>query len=130
MLYCSLIFVLFVSCESSVSYESYSSDQIIGNFITIGSFNFAQNDFPEKMNWHDAVKACNDLGDGWRLPTKDELFLIYYNRVKIGGFHGSKYWSSSSIDEGYANTLDFNSGDQSEDDKNARGCFVRAVRAF
>ena len=32
------------------------------------------------MNWHDANKACNALGKGWRLPTKDELNTLYQNK--------------------------------------------------
>ena len=36
-----------------------------------------------EMNWDDAMKACADLGDGWRLPTKDELNLLYENRIKL-----------------------------------------------
>ena len=43
------------------------------------------------MNWEDAKKACADLGDGWRLPTKDELNILYENKAKIGGFCGGYY---------------------------------------
>ena len=45
------------------------------------------------MEWDDAMKACADLGDGWRLPTKDELNTLYQNKDKIGGFANSGYWS-------------------------------------
>lgn len=31
-------------------------------------------------------KKGADLGDGWRLPTKDELNVLYENKDKIGGF--------------------------------------------
>ena len=30
-----------------------------------------------KMKFEDAKKACDDLGEGWRLPTKKELKLLY-----------------------------------------------------
>ncbi len=36
------------------------------------------------MNWDDAKEACENLGDGWRLPTKDELNILYKNKDKIG----------------------------------------------
>ena len=50
------------------------------------TFEIAKKDFPNQMSWYDAKKACADLGNGWRLPTKDEVILIYENKDKIGGF--------------------------------------------
>ena len=35
------------------------------------------------MNWNEANSACLGLGNGWRLPTKDELNLICENYKKI-----------------------------------------------
>jgi hypothetical protein len=29
------------------------------------------------MTWEVAESYCNSLGDGWRLPTKDELIHLY-----------------------------------------------------
>ena len=58
-------------------------------------FEIAKKDFPNKMYWREAVKACSSLGDGWRLPTKDELNLMHINRVVIGGFANKYYWSST-----------------------------------
>jgi hypothetical protein len=55
----------------------------------------AQYDFPEEMNWDDANKACNELGKGWRLPTKDELNTLYQNKDFIGGFFNTSYWGTS-----------------------------------
>lgn len=53
-----------------------------------------------KMSWTDATKACQSLGGGWRLPTRDELTTLYENRDAIGGFsvdHYGLYWSSTRI---------------------------------
>lgn len=37
-----------------------------------------------KMNWDDAMKEVAELGDGWRLPTKEEcLKILYPNLSKI-----------------------------------------------
>ena len=36
-----------------------------------------------RMNWHEAKIACKKLGTGWRLPTKDELNMLYENREEI-----------------------------------------------
>jgi GH24 family phage-related lysozyme (muramidase) len=73
---------------------------IVDNSFNIGNLVIANKDFPEKMNWEDAKKACEDLGEGWRLPNKNELNTLYQNKDKIGGFANSFYWSSSKRDDG------------------------------
>ena len=82
------------------------------------------------MNWEDAKKACADLGDGWRLPTKDELNILYENKNKIGGFAFDYYWSSTEVGDDSAWRQDFFDGFQSFGYKNYSNFYVRAVRAF
>jgi len=81
----------------------------------------------EPMAWDEAMKWANGLGDGWRLPTNDELYLMYIARVRIGGFASAYYWSSSDLNYSNAWYMGFASGDQNYHSKyfNAR---VRAVR--
>jgi hypothetical protein len=111
---------------------SYSAS-IIGKPVRIGNLEVAQNDCPGPMNWQDAKKACSDLGNGWRLPTKDELNLIFKNKDKIGGFALSAYWSSTEYDSGRAWEHHFNlpgpegPGYQYTNGKEGSG-YVRAVR--
>jgi hypothetical protein len=82
------------------------------------------------MNWNDAKEACAELGDGWRLPTKDELNILYHNKDKIGGFAGYIYWSSTEYDYGSLAWLqNFVTGDQANVNKTS-AFYVRAVRAF
>ena len=50
-----------------------------------------------KMNFEEAQKACGELGDGWRLPTKKEFNVLCENKGKIGGFEISWYWSSTEL---------------------------------
>ena len=73
----TLLFIPFLFMCSIVIGQTYNSDSIIGKPIKIGKLEVAQNDFPKTMFWNDTVKACTDLGKGWRLPTKDELNLLY-----------------------------------------------------
>jgi hypothetical protein len=48
------------------------------------------------MNWDDAKKASAKLGNGWRLPTKDELNILFKNQDKIDNWtEGEYYWSST-----------------------------------
>ena len=108
--------------------NSYSSS-IIGKPIRIGSIEVAQNDFPKTMIWNDAVKACTDLGNGWKLPTKYELNLMYLNKDKIGVFANSWYWSSTDYSNGNAWCQYFVGGTADNYSKHY-GCYVRAVRSF
>ena len=80
-----------------------------------------------EMNWDDATKACADLGDGWRLPTRLELLLMYNNQDELGGFANNYYWSSTENDNDDAWTQDFNSGFQYDYNK-YNNYYVRAVR--
>jgi hypothetical protein len=60
-------------------------------------------DLPNTMTFLDAEKAVKALGNDWRIPTLEELRLIYKNKDEIGNFctkpsSGSDfpawYWSS------------------------------------
>ena len=102
---------------------------IIGKSIKIGNLEVAQNDFPNTMNWEDAKKACENLGRGWRLPTKEELNTLYLNKDKIGGFADLYYWSSTENANLNAWDQDFVIGFQVSLNKNATNA-VRAIRAF
>jgi hypothetical protein len=47
------------------------------------------------MNWNKSKKACEEKGDGWHLPKKEELDKLYQQRDLIGGFDNFYYWSST-----------------------------------
>ena len=133
ILFIPLLFIYFVSLGQDVNSES-----IIGKSIRIGNIEVAQNDFPDRMNWDDAKKACEVLGKGWRLPTKDEWNTLFQNKEKIGGFTGKYYWSSTEFFpdpdpdyEAYASWVqDLDSGLQGYEGKDDKGGYVRAIRAF
>lgn len=82
-----------------------------------------------EMSWNETKKACADLGDGWRLPTKEELNLIYKNKDEIGGFADNYYWSSTEYNDYYAWDQYFLNGRQYYNNKNFR-FNLRAVRAL
>ncbi len=99
-------------------------------------------DFPKTMNWEEAKKACENLGEGWRLPNNEELKAAYMQlHLKgLGGFYlndesVSDYWSieedKSESNEAYffciANGLIQNTADSNGRDKEEE-YNVRAVR--
>ena len=84
-----------------------------------------------KMGWDQAIIACAKLGDGWRLPTKDELNILYKNKNKIGGFSRKRvsYWSSTVYDYDSPWVQGFRNGHGGADGKDFEAN-VRAVRTF
>jgi len=76
---------------------------IIGTPIKLNNLEIAQHDFKNPMKYDEATYACNQLGDGWRLPTSDELKSIALSIDSIGspGFcAGASYWSSTNYETG------------------------------
>jgi hypothetical protein len=100
----------------------------IGKPIKIGDLFVAQYDFPSMMNWQDAKKACEALGNYWRLPNVDELNFLFKNQDKIGGFAEVSYWSSTEHDS-FACAQYFVNGFQHDYIKNDP-YYVRAIRSF
>ena len=81
------------------------------------------------MNWYDAKIYCKKLGAEWRLPTKDELNMLYENKEEIGGFSNKFfYWSSTEYDFSSAWKQIFLNGCQLYSNKLSNN-YVRAVRA-
>lgn len=65
------------------------------NTLLVGNFEISQKDLPKKLNWLEAHQACQALGNGWRLPTKQEVETIMYsNKRRINDFLDKHYWSS------------------------------------
>ena len=118
-----------VICMLSCNNSKQTNNPAIGNPIVIGNLEVAQNDLSKTMKGIDAKKAVNELGDGWRLPTKEELNILYSNKDKIGGFANGNYWSST---ENSPNTLwvqNFGDGSGIDGAQNLPSFSVRVVRS-
>ena len=63
--------------------------------IIIGNLEVMTKDLEEKLNWDKAFQACLVFKEGWRLPTKSEIQMLFRNKNKIGGFAQLYYWSST-----------------------------------
>lgn len=86
-------------------------------------------------NWNHAVELCdnftNENYDDWRLPTLEELRIVYANKNVVSNFQENWYWSSTEDPENneQAYHLGFISGDEMSVPKE-HGKFVRAIRSF
>ena len=78
-----------------------------------------------KFTWNDAKEACAALGEGWRLPTREELHLMWLN--KDDSFASAYYWSSNESNDADAWLQNFNGGDHDDDYKTSTN-YVRPVR--
>jgi len=89
------------------------------------------------MSWQNAAKIHEQLGEGWRLPTFDELRIMYrtigQGATNSGEFANELYWSATAFDEYQARLLRFWDGNTSYHyNKNVehRKFKVRAIRDF
>lgn len=69
-----------------------------------------ENPSKKPMTWNEAIEYAKSLGNGWRLPTKEELKKAYDNKVE--GFKPTYYWSLSQHDESIdvAGSIEFHYG--------------------
>jgi len=89
------------------------------------------------ITWNEAMKIDEQLGDGWRLPTMDELKTMYttigQGAENNGEFADEFYWSATPFDENQARLVRFRDGNSSYH-YNSRGThrkfLVRAIRDF
>ena len=89
-------------------------------------------------SWSSMNSLCNNsllAGLKWRMPTINELAVIYNESNNIGGFvttYSSYYWSSSINYEGYYWAIDFNNGTQSISyySGNNKSNYCRCVRTM
>lgn len=91
------------------------------------------------MHWKAAMKIDSKLGEGWRLPSMEELKLMYRNigpgsnTNNIGDFSSGLYWSSTSYNNNQARLLRFRDANTTyhfSKDFEDRRYLVRAIRDF
>ncbi|HOY31549.1 MAG TPA: DUF1566 domain-containing protein [Bacteroidales bacterium] len=101
----------------------------INNFLGF-SQNFLTDNFGQD-DWKTANQFCETLNvygySDWRLPTKEELNIIYKNKVKINGLESAQYWSSTVSSTNYFWTQSFGDGNKTTY-PNGNSLFYRCVR--
>ena len=142
-----------VSMTESAAGFQWSSDKteqkrLIGAYSeSDGAYNMAKvKARPDWQSKYPAFKWCADLGEGWYLPSKEELLAIYKNKDKLNPKLTDKlsegwYWSSTEdsrqdifdaifgVYDICAWLVDMNGGNTYNPYKRNDG-YVRAVSAF
>ena len=77
-----------------------------------------------QMTWDKAVKAVKKLGNGWRLPTIEECFMIYKDKLIDGDY----YWTSLEHDNYSAWAFSFDFGSTDYFNKKIDDAYVHVVR--
>lgn len=85
--------------QSFLNEARLSKKEIIGEPFEIGNIEIAEHDFYLAMDLEKANQSCLELGPGWRLPTGEELEMIFKeNPSLLQDMHFKKdqyYWCSS-----------------------------------
>lgn len=131
---------LLVTVFGSGSGTNTSNDNSGIDYVMVGDLYVQTKDVSnERLDWKSAKLLCENstVGDfnDWRLPTIEELAVIYNNKRGIGNFNDSisanivtdNWYFSSSLNGNYPKVLDFRTGQQGQSDLSAKH-YARAVR--
>jgi len=114
-----------VKYQEETKIKSVDTAIMVDASALIGQYNWGQA--------NDQLKLLNSLNykgySDWRLPTKDELNVLYLNKDFVGGFSTYLYWSSSEYNADYAWYQNFTNGGQNYGSKLNYG-YVRCVRSL
>lgn len=112
------------NASENIELTNYDSGEI---------FEVANEDLEIKLTQEEAKSKCSELGNGWRLPTIDELKIMYDELHKNGrgDFNDESYWSDDGYEFDFASGLDnpYNSNILPQDRVNIPN-WVRAVRTI
>jgi hypothetical protein len=76
-----------------------------------------------------AALSATQAGDGYFLPSKDELNKLYLNRAAMYNFSNGIYWTSTQSTVSTAWSQNFTDGSQNRSLKNLT-FYVRAIKTF
>ena len=81
-------------------------DFVVLNNIQIKTYDESEFDLYEIETIEEQIE---NKQDGWRLPSIEELKILFINKDLIGGFKDDYYWSST-VGEGFNFSINFKDG--------------------
>jgi formylglycine-generating enzyme required for sulfatase activity len=79
----------------------------------------------QHLNWYEADEYCKSLGNDWRMPTIDELRLIFESDHDL---EEKYYWASNENNYGYGWAISMKYGHIMYDHKRLSQFYVRPVK--
>lgn len=77
-----ILIIICANCQSQTH-----AKEIKENTVKLGKMEVMRKDLQLDVdNWDGALSMVKKLKNGWRLPTKKELNILYQNKDNIGGF--------------------------------------------
>lgn len=74
--------------------KTYIKNKITGEqIINPLDFDVAENDCPKYISWNQAENLANQMGEGWRLPSKSEIELLKEFKL-VFGLDKRVYWTN------------------------------------
>ena len=146
IIYCLLAVVMLSACGNDANKKQ------VGDFIEVngvkgivfevsddGQHGKVMSISQTECDWYDAKTWCATLGQGWKLPTKDELLVIYSKKSVVNSVLSANgyqlvhenacYWSSDKETDGYMWIVSMENGETDGEGKNNFD-YVRAVASF
>ena len=97
--------------ENDIKYEVYPNE-LLGNFNLFNSSKLVKSHQTELMGWDYAMETCKNYGEGWMLPNKDQLYLMYKKKEYLGMLPLKGYWTCDEYDKNSAYYQYFFTGTQ------------------
>jgi hypothetical protein len=103
------------------------------NELTLGNgsvIQVAEHDFANQFDWATAILMCQEMGDGWRLPTIYETEHIFENSVlfHFANYGYWTYWTSEEINSEQA--FGFTDEGTINEALKTESFYIRAVRTI
>jgi hypothetical protein len=128
-----LLFMLILGCGTTPPKDNSDYRHIIGRTVKIHNLEIAEFDFPYKLDWISAKNACQNIGNGWRVPSNEEFDLLIRYKEKIRNHTQGYYWTSLEREDCCAEIREFNNDsyirNKYEKHKMKKN-WVRAVRNY
>jgi hypothetical protein len=97
LLFFTISFTSFTQTNKEVKFQINKKNDFIGIPIKFKYIEVAQYDIPKICTYDEALKIAKNIGNGWRLPSKDELLKMYEFRNKIKEFVWGDYYLTNEI---------------------------------
>lgn len=113
----------------STIYKECALEEVKQPLVLSKQINIEIHPKEKRLRWDEAVAYCKSLGEGWRLPTIQELWYIFEDENLRKEFNKEDYWSSTEYGNYGAWYFNFDLGTANYFFKDKFNAFyVRAVR--